>query len=147
MLRIFPLALAMLFALAGCVSPPPSGPFVEYRDGLAPTTRTVKCEANYVLVAKDASAAPGPFGEHHFRKGDEIGFRLESDGSLAAVAPGYTLPLPPGAYAWEVVRDSVPSSRERLWCETKRHLWTAAKITGITFLVCCTTLLVLIIAL
>jgi hypothetical protein len=147
MLRFLPLALAMVFALAGCVSPPPTGPFVEYRDGLTPTTRTVKCEANYVLVAKDASAAPGPFGEHHIRKGEVIGFRGESDGSLTAVAPGYTLPLPPGEYAWEVVGDSVPSLRERQWCQTRQFLQTAAKITGITFLVCCTVLLVLIIAL
>jgi len=140
-------AIAMLFALSGCVSPPPSGPFVEYRDGLTPITRTVQCEANYVLVAKDAAAAPGPFGEHHIRKGEVIGFRRECDGSLTAVAPGYTLALPPGAYAWEVVRDSVPSLRERQWCETRQHLLTAAKIAGITVLVCCTTLLVLIIAL
>lgn len=145
--RIPLLALAMLFALAGCVSPPPSGPLVEYRDGQTPTTRTVQCEANYELVAKDASAAPGPFGNHHIRKGEVIGFRREANGSLTAVAPGYTLPLPPGAYSWEVVHDSVPSLRERQWCETRHHLGTAAKITGITFLACCTTLFVLIIAL
>src|SRR5262245_59605238 len=147
MLRFPPLTLGMLFALAGCVSQPPGGPFVEYRDGLTPTTRTVTCEANYVLVAKDAAAAPGPFGEHHIRKGEAIGFRRESDGSVTAVAPGYALPLPPGWYAWEVVPDSVPPLRERQWCETRRLLGTAARITGITFLVCCTTLLVLIIAL
>ena len=137
----------MVFALAGCVSPPPSGPIVEYRDGLAATTRTVKCEADYELVAKDASAAPGPFGNHHVRKGEVIGFRRGADGSLTAVAPGYTLPLPPGAYSWEVVRDSVPPQSERQWDETRQHLWTATKVAGITFLVGCTTLLILIIAL
>lgn len=103
----------MVFALAGCVSPPPKGAFVEYRDGQAPTTRTVKCEADYELVAKDASAAPGPFGNHRIRKGGVVGFGREANGSLTAVAPGYTLPLPPGAYSWEVVPDSVPPQSER----------------------------------
>jgi hypothetical protein len=137
----------MLMALAGCVSAPPSGSFVEYRDGLTPTTRTVQCEANYELVARDATAAPGPFGEHHIRKGGEVGFRREADGTLTAVAPGYRLPLPPGAYSWEIVRYSVPSTRERNWCEARQHLKTAGKVAGMTFLVGCTTLLVLIIAL
>ncbi len=144
----FPLlALAMVFALAGCASAPPSGPIVEYRDGLTPTMKMVKCEADYELVAKDASAVPGPFGRHHIRKGEVVGFRREADGSLTAIAPGYTLPLPPGAYSWEVVRDSVPPQSERQWCEIRNHLWTATKVAGITFLVGCTTLLVLIIAL
>lgn len=143
----FPLlAIAMGCSLAGCAGAPPSGPVVEYRDGLPPTTRTVKCEADYELVAKDASAAPGPFGNHHIRKGETVGFRREADGTLTAVAPGYTLPLPPGSYSWEVVGDSVPPSSERQWSETRQHLRTAAKVAGITFLVCCTTLLVLIIA-
>ena len=128
-------ALALLSALTGCASPPPTGPFVECRDGLPPVTRPVTCEANYVLVAKDAAAAPGPFGEHHIHKGEQIGFRREADGSLTAVAPGYTLPLPPGAYSWEVVQSSVPSLRERQWCETRAHMLTAAKVTGIVALV------------
>ena len=136
-------ALALLSALTGCASPPPTGPFVECRDGLPPVTRPVTCEANYVLVAKDAAAAPGPFGEHHIHKGEQIGFRREADGSLTAVAPGYTLPLPPGAYAWEVVASSVPSARERQWCETRGHMLRAAKVTGIVLLVAAVALAVL----
>lgn len=147
MLRFPLMVFVMVFALSGCVSPPPCGSIVEYREGMSPTTRTVKCEANYELVAKDASAAPGPFGRHHIRKGGVLGFRREADGSLTAVAPGYTLPLPPGAYSWEIVGDSVPPLRERQLSETRQHLWTATKVAGITFLVGCTTLLVLIIAL
>ncbi len=128
------LALALVSAVTGCVSPPPSGPFVEYRDGLAPTTRKVTCEANYQLVATDAPAPPGPFGEHHLRKGERVGFRREIDGSLTAVAPGYTLPLPPGAYSWQVVQSSVPSVRERQLCATREYALKAAKYTGIVAL-------------
>jgi hypothetical protein len=129
------LALALLSALTGCVSPPPDGPLVEYRPGLPPTTQKVRCEANYVLVAKDASGASGPFGEHHLKKGERVGFRCEADGSLTAIAPGYTLALPPGAYAWEVVPGSVPSLRERQLCETRAAFLTAAKVGGIVLLV------------
>ncbi len=147
MLR-FPLpALAMILVLAGCAGTPPNGPLVEYRNGQTATTRRVKCEADYTLVARDASAAPGPFGNHHIRKGEVVGFRKEADGSLTAVAPGYTLPLPPGSYTWEVVPDSVPPMRDRQSAETRQILWTATKVAGMTFLVGCTTLLVLIIAL
>lgn len=140
------LALALL-APVGCVSPPPPGPFVEYRDGQTPTTRTVKCEADYALVAHDPAAAVGPFGRHHVGRGGVLGFRRAADGSLNAVAPGYAVALPPGAYSWEVVADSVRPLRERQWTEARRHFETAAKVTGMTFLVGCTTLLVLIVAL
>ena len=128
-------ALALLSSLTGCVRPPPTGPFVECRDGLPPVTRPVTCEANYVLVAKDAAAPPGPFGEHHIHKGEQIGFRRAADGSLTAVAPGYTLPLPPGTYAWEVVPGSVPSMRERQLCATREHALKAARVTGVVALV------------
>jgi len=140
------LALALL-APVGCVSPPPTGSFVEYRDGQTPTTRAVKCEADYALVAHDPTAAPGPFGRHHVGRGGVLGFRRAADGSLTAVAPGYAVALPPGAYSWEVVPESVPPLRERQWTEARRHFETAAKFTGMTFLVGCTTLLVLIVAL
>jgi hypothetical protein len=129
------LALALLSALTGCVSPPPNGPLVEYRPGAPPVTGTVKCEANYVLVAKDPNAALGPFGEHHLRKGERVGFRCEADGSVTALAPGYTIALPPGAYAWEVVPGSVPPLRERQWCETRAHFMKFARVTGIALLV------------
>jgi hypothetical protein len=140
------LALALL-APVGCVSPPPVGPFVEYRDGQTPTTRTVKCEADYALVAHDPSAAVGPFGRHHVGRGGVLGFRRAADGSLTAVAPGYAVALPHGAYSWEVVPDSVAPLRERQWSVARAHLGTVAKAAGMTFLVGCTTLLVLIIAL
>lgn len=76
-----------------------------------------------------------------------LGFRRAADGSLTAVAPGYAVALPPGAYSWEVVPDSVPPLHARRWSEARRHFETAAKVTGMTFLVGCTTLLVLIVAL
>lgn len=142
-----PLLALLALAPVGCVSPPPVGPFVEYRDGQTPTTRTVKCEADYALMAQDPSAALGPFGRHHVGRGGVLGFRRAADGSLTAVAPGYAVALPPGAYSWEVVPDSVPPLHERRWSEARRHFETAAKVTGMTFLVGCTTLLVLIIAL
>lgn len=54
-----PFLALLVLAPVGCVSPPPVGPFVEYRDGQTPTTRTVKCEADYALVAHDPSATGG----------------------------------------------------------------------------------------
>jgi hypothetical protein len=128
------LALALVSALTGCVNRPPDGPLAEYRPGAPPVTRSVTCEANYVLVAKDESGA-GPFGEHHLRRGERIGFRAGPDGSVTALAPGYTLALPPGAYAWEVVPGSVPSARERWLCETRAGALAVAKVTGIALLV------------
>jgi hypothetical protein len=140
-------ALALLLSATGCVSSPPDGPLVEYRPGLPPMTRKVTCEADYMLVARDAAAAPGPFGVHHIRKGGQAGFRCEADGSLTALAPGYTLSLPPGAYAWEVVPESVPPLRERQLRAARDAFLTAAKVTGIAVLVTAATLFVLIIAL
>jgi hypothetical protein len=124
------LALALLAVLAGCVSSPPDGPLVEYHPGLPPVSRKVTCEADYTLVARDAAAVQGPFGAHHLRKGDRVGFRCEADGSVTALAPGYTLALPPGAYAWEVIPESVPSLGERRLCATGKALLTAATVTG-----------------
>jgi hypothetical protein len=126
------LALALLCALTGCVSsPPPNGTLVEYRPGQPATTQPVTCEANYVLVARDAAGPPGPFGEHHLRKGERVGFRCEPDGSVTAIAPGYTIALPSGSYAWEVVPSSVPSLRDRQVRDAREHLATAGRITGI----------------
>lgn len=132
----------MVSALAGCVSPPPQGTFVEYRADRAPDTRKVTCEATYELVAQDP-AKPEPIVRHHAVRGERLGFRREADGSATAVAPGYTFPLPPGAYSWEVVQSSVPSARERFWCEAREHSLRAAKVTGIVALVGAAIVLVL----
>ena len=136
------LALALLSALTGCVAAPPNGPLVEYHAGLTPITRPVKCPATYVLTAADQYRGPVPLAEHHVAKGERIGFRREDDGSLVAVAPGYTLPLPPGAYTWEVVRESVPPLRERMWCETRERGIVAGKSTlAVVGVVCLLTVL------
>ena len=131
------LALALASALTGCVAAPPSGPLVEYRDGLTPITRPVKCPATYVLTATDQYRGPVPLAEHHVAKGERIGFKRQEDGSLVAVAPGYTLPLPPGAYTWEVVRASVQPLHERLWCETRERTVQAGKTTLFVVGACC----------
>jgi hypothetical protein len=124
-------ALALLCALTGCVSSPPDGPLVEYRPGQPAATQKVTCEANYTLVARDGAGAGGPFGEHHLKKGERVGFRCEPDGSVTALAPGYTIALPSGAYAWEVVPKSVPPLAERQWRETRAHLLTVGKVAGV----------------
>jgi hypothetical protein len=121
------LALALVSALTGCVAAPPAGPLVEYRDGLTPITRPVKCPATYVLRADPPGAVP--LAEHHVAEGERIGFRREEDGSVSAVAPGYTIALAPGAYSWVVVRGSVPSWRERFWCETRKRADAAGRTT------------------
>lgn len=128
-------ALALASALTGCAGPAPVGSIAEYRPGSPPVTREITCEANYVLVARDPNGPSGPFGEHHIHKGENVGFRTEGDGSVTAIAPGYTLALPPGSYAWEVVPASVPPERERLLCEARRHFLTFAKVTGIVAVV------------
>ena len=125
------LALALVSALTGCVSAPPDGPLVEFRDGLTPVTRPVECEGTYSLVAVGSSR---PVVEHRAVKGERLGFRREPDGSVVAVAPGYTFPLDPGAYVWAVTPGSVKPYRERLLCETRDRALTAAKWAGIAVL-------------
>ena len=137
-------ALALLSALTGCLNPPPRGPLVEYRTGQVPKTRTVRCEANYVLVTKNATSANGQLTEHHIVKGERVGFRREDDGTVTAIAPGYTVPLPDGAYAWEVVRTSVPPWRERLWCETRDRSVATGKVTLFVVGACCVVAVALV---
>jgi len=140
------LALALCSALTGCVSAPPAGPIAEYRPGSSSVTGKVTCEANYALVARDENGLRDSFGEHQLRKGQQVGFRPETDGTVTAYAPGYTHTLPPGTYAWEVVASSVPSTSERLLCETGRCALTVAKAAGIVIglLACLIVLLLLI---
>jgi hypothetical protein len=128
-------ALALLSALTGCVNAPPTGPLVEYRPGEVPVTRPVKCPATYILTSTDQPTGEPPLAAHRVSKGEWLGFRTGEDGSAVAVAPGYTLPLLPGAYRWEVVRGSVPTWRERLWCEVRGRaapaVGTAALVVGV----------------
>ncbi len=125
------LALALASALTGCVSAPPAGPVAEYRTGSPAATAKVACDANYAIVARDENGPRGPLGERHVRKGECVGFRPESDGSVTAIAPGYTLSLPSGSYAWEAVPGSLPTEREQRMCETRSHALRAAKVVGI----------------
>ena len=111
--RRFLMTLALLSALTGCVGSPPSGPLVEYRDGLTPITRPVKCEAKYALRTAGPPDAP-PVAERFAVEGQRIGFYRNEYGELFAVAPGWTEPLGPGGYRWEVVKSSVPPWRARV---------------------------------
>ncbi len=121
--------------MTGCVSPAPVGPLVEYRAGLTPVTRPVKCPATYVLCAEQPDSSP--IAEHHLTKGERVGFRREDDGSVSAVAPGYTIPLPPGVYRWEVMRASVPLWHQRAWCEARTCSVAAGRTTLIVVGVTC----------
>ena len=103
----------------------------------------MKCEANYVLVTKDSHSAIGQIAEHHIVKGERVGFRREEDGTVTAIAPGYKLTLPPGVYAWEVVRSSVPPWRERFWCETREWGLATGETTLIVVGVCCVVVVAL----
>ena len=141
--RRFTFALAFLSALTGCVAAPPSGPLVEYREGLTPITRPVKCRATYALCAHDRPPGEGVLASHCVAEGERIGFRREEDGSVTAVAPGYTLPLAPGSYSWEVVRESVPPWRERFWQKTRDDAEATVKITGTALGVGCLLALLL----
>ena len=140
------LALALVSALTGCVSAPPSGPIVEYRSGSPTVTGKVPCDAKYTLVTRDENEPRNTFGEHCLQKGQQLGFRSETDGSVTALAPGFTRLLPPGSYAWEAVASSIPSERERWLCEASKHVSTAAKVTGVVVAVAAFTLLVIIAA-
>jgi len=138
------LVLALVSALTGCVSAPPSGPIVEYRPGSPSVTGKVPCDANYTLVTRNENGPRNTFGEHCFQKGQQLGFRCETDGSVTAIAPGFTRLLPPGTYAWEAVASSIPSERERRLCETRRHALTAVKVTAVVVAVAAVALVVLI---
>jgi hypothetical protein len=122
-------ALALVSALTGCVAAPPKGPLVEYRDGITPVTRPVKCEATYALRSADR---PDPLTAHHVERGERLGFRREADGSVTAVAPGHLLPLAPGAYTWEVVPGSVAPWRTRFGAEVSPAVLGALFLAGVT---------------
>ena len=128
MFRRLILPLAYIATLTGCVSAPPRGAFVEYHDGQAPATRKVKYEATYELCAKDQPSGTPPLTAHHIAKGERVGFCRASDGSLWALAPGYSLPLAPGTYTWEVVPGSGPPPKERFWCEVRDHSRVAGRV-------------------
>jgi len=139
------LALALVSALTGCVSAPPSGPIVEYRSGSPSVNGKVPFDAKYTLVTHEENGPRSSFGEHCLQKGQQLGFRSEPDGSVTAIAPGFTRLLPPGSYAWEAVASSVPSKRDRWVCETRRHIFTAFKITGVVVAVAAVAFVVLFI--
>ncbi len=128
------LALALISALTGCVSAPPAGPIAEYRPGSPAVTGKVTCDAKYALVARDENKPRDGLGEHHLQKGDRVGFRPETDGSVTALTPGYALLLPSGSYAWEAVPGSVSEAREQWLRDTRRHALTAAKEAGIVLI-------------
>ena len=112
MFRRTVLALALVSAATGCIGSPPKGPLVEYRDGLTPITRRVPCDATYRLCRSDDPGAP-PLVEGHVKEGDRVGFRREKDGSVVVDHAGCVTALPPGAYRWECVPESVAPWRER----------------------------------
>src|SRR5829696_1862416 len=122
MFRRLILPLAYVSALTGCVAAPPKGAFVEYRDGQTPVTKPIKYEATYALSAADQPSGTLPLTSHQLAKGERIGFCRGADGTMYAVAPGYSIALPPGgAYSWEVVPGSGPSESERKWSAAREH--------------------------
>jgi len=104
------LVLALVFALTGCVSAP-RGPHAELRDGITPISPPVPSSATYLLHTSGTTFAERPVG-----RGERLGFVREKDGSVSAVAPGFTLPLAPGSYAWDVIPGTTTKepSRARL---------------------------------
>jgi hypothetical protein len=138
------LALAILSALTGCIGSPPKGPLVEYRDGLTPITRRVPCDATYRLCRSDDYDAP-PLAEPHVKENQRIGFRREKDGTVVADGAGCTIELPPGAYQWEVVPESVPPFRERFRQRIHEDVTETVEFTGHALLM--GTIVVLAIAL
>jgi len=144
------LPLAYIATLTGCMSAPPRGAFVEYREGETPVTQPIKYEATYELRAKDQPPDTPPLTAHYLAKGERIGFCRASDGSLWAVAPGYSLSLAPGSYAWKVVPGSGPSDKERFWCEVRENSRVAGRViliaAGVAVLLVVVTGVLLIIA-
>jgi hypothetical protein len=143
------LPLAYVSALTGCVTAPPKGAVVAYRDGDAPVTKPIKYEAIYALRDTGAPDAP-PLTTHYLTKGEKVGFCRGADGTVNAVAPGYLTALPPGEYAWEVVPGSGPSKKERAWTQAREGSLAAGKVIliagGIALLAVVVAGVVLIIA-
>lgn len=128
MFRRVVLALALVSALTGCIGSPPTGPLVEYRDGLTPITRRVPCDATYRLCRSDDPTAPSLI-EPYIKENDRIGFRREKDGTVVGDAAGCTIELPPGAYRWEVVPESVAPFRERFRQRVHEDVTETAEFT------------------
>ncbi len=121
------LALALVSAVTGCVSAPPDGPFVEYRAGLTPITRPVKCPGTYAL---HADGQPAPLLTRDAVEGERIGFKREADSSVTAIAPEQELALPPGEYAWELVPGTTPPWRDRFRAKAGAKVGSAAQQTA-----------------
>lgn len=126
MLHRLILPLAYVSALTGCVSAPPEGAFVEYREGLTPITRPSPCKASYALRPA-AEPEAQPLALVRIGEGVRVGFRRERDGSVTAIGPKVMLPLEAGAYVWEVVPGSVPPWKTR----AKQGLRKVAKAAGV----------------
>jgi hypothetical protein len=128
-------ALALVSSLSGCLAPGP-GPVVTSggaRGRQNPNTRTVWFDAVYALRADDP---PGePLYECRVPVNGRIGFYRERDGTLVALAPGYKQPLPPGAYRWDVVRDSVEPWRDRVRREFRQDVTETAEFTKLALVV------------
>lgn len=90
------LALALLSTTIGCVSAP-RGPHAEFREGLAPMVRMAPSSGSYVLHSAGTVVAV-----RHAEKGQPVGFARQPDGSVAAVAPEFVLPLRGSGYVWQV---------------------------------------------
>jgi hypothetical protein len=138
MTRRFVLALALVSALTGCVAPPPKGAFVEYRAGLTPITRPVKCPGTYALHDRDRPAE-GPLLTRQAHEGERLGFCRDPNGDIVATAPEHTLLLQPGDYTWEIVPGSVEPWRHRFRAKVAERAAsatvTACGIVGVTVLV------------
>jgi hypothetical protein len=65
-------------------------------------------------------------------RGEQLGFRDGRDGTVLAIGPGYAVPLPPGAYRWDVVPGSTPGGPERLWIVSRERAAGVVAAVGVS---------------
>jgi hypothetical protein len=111
--RILTLLLPLLSLVCGCMGLRRDREAVEYRPGTPPTTVVAERDATYRLCADEPD--PGrPWVD--VTKGERVGFRRESDGSLVAIAGTRTTPVPDVRHVW--ISSSWPVTRWERFAES-----------------------------
>lgn len=138
MRRVVLLLLAALTALNGCANPLAHQTNPQSEHQIGPTLTRVPEPATYALTPLEHPNAV-PLATVHLNRGERVGFRRDSDGTLVAVAGKQTFPVPNGTFGWVIVEKPTPGLHEKneqtteAIDETKLIIYTTA---GVVILCC-----------
>lgn len=124
-------ALLVLPFVGGCKALVRDPEVVEYRPGTPLATVASKCDAKYTLEVPDDKWTS--YNPVELSKGEVVGFRRESDGSLVAFAGTHTYTIPDQYAVWSFV--PAPATRwERFAVGTNNKAKSAVESVTLWFL-------------